>query len=108
MATAVEGALGNGERLFGGVGEGFGLALSSPLFRDLVEFRLGALDLSKGGNVLTRVERAFNQVAANADKRPKQRQIVDLLREVPGADHRRARPGQLCQIRWPAKLLNRF
>ena len=66
-------------------------ALGAALLGDLVQLGLGALDLSEGGNVLTRVERAFDQVAADANQRPEQRQIVDLLREVPRADHGSAR-----------------
>ena len=58
------------------------LALPSApaLLGDLVQLGLGALDLSEGGNVLTRVERAFDQVAADADQGAEQREIVDLLR----------------------------
>ena len=66
------------ERFLGGVGEGLRPALGSPFLGHLIQFGLGALDLSEGGNVLTRVERAFDQVAAYADQRTEQRQIVDL------------------------------
>ncbi len=54
--------------------------------------------MSEGGNVLTRVERAFDQVAAYADQRAEQGQIVDLSCEVPRSDHSRARSRQLRQI----------
>ena len=64
--------------------------------------------MSEGGNVLTRVERAFDQVATYADQCPEQRQIIDLLREVPGADHSRARSGQLRQIGRAANFFYRF
>ena len=67
MAAAIERALGHFERFLGGFGEGLCLALGSPSLGHLVQFGLGALDLSEGGNVLTRVERAFDQVAAYAD-----------------------------------------
>src|SRR6185503_9625316 len=50
------------------------------------------------------VERAFHQVTAYADQCPEQRQIVDLLREVPRPDHGRARSSQLRQIRDAANL----
>ena len=92
MAAAVERALGHCERFLGGVGEGLRLAFGAALLRHLVQFGLGALDLSEGGNILTRVERAFDQVAANADQGAEQRQIVDLCGEVACADHGRARP----------------
>ena len=68
-----------------------GLALGAALLRHLVQFGLGALDLSEGGNILTRVERAFDQVATNANQCPEQRQIVDLFCEVPCPDYGRAR-----------------
>src|SRR5690349_1204547 len=90
VAAAVERALGHFERFLGGVGEGLGPALGSPFLRHRVKRRLGALDLSEGGNVLTRVERAFYQVTAYADQCPEQSKIVDLLREVPCPDHGRA------------------
>src|SRR5207248_4747419 len=108
MAAAVERALGHGERVFGGVGEALGLALGAAFFRHFVELGLGALDLSEGGNVLTRVERAFDQVTTNANQRPEQREIVDLLREVPSANYCRARSGQLRQIRGPANFFYRL
>ncbi len=54
--------------------------------------------MSEGGNVLTRVERAFHEVAANADQSTEQRQIVDLFGEVPSPNHGRARSRQLRQI----------
>ena len=84
------------------------LALGAAFLGHLVELGLGALDLSEGGNVLTRVERAFDQVAADADQGTEQRQIVDLFGEVPGPDHGRARSGQLRQICGAANLLYRF
>ena len=108
MAAAVERALGHLERFLGRVGEGLGLALGAAFLGDLVKLGLGALDLSEGGNVLTRVERAFDQVAAYADQRPEQRQIVDLLRKVPRPDHGRARSRQLRQICGAANLFYRF
>ncbi len=83
-----------------------GLAFGAALLGHLVQLGLGALDLSEGGNVLTRVERAFDQVAADADQRAEQRQIVDLVREVACADHRRARSGQLREIGRAANLLH--
>ena len=108
MAAAVERALGHFERFLGGFGEGLGLALGAPLLGDLVQLGLGALDLSEGGNVLTRVERAFDQVAAYADQGTEQRQIVDLLGEVPCADHGRARSRQLREICGAANLFYRL
>ena len=57
---------------------------------DLVKLGFSALDLSEGGNVLTRIERAFHEVAADADEGAEQREIVDLSGKVAGADHRRA------------------
>ena len=95
MAAAVERALGHCDGFLGGFGEALGLALGSALLGHLVQLGLGALDLSEGGNVLTRVERAFDQVAANADQGAEQRQIVDLLRRSPV---RRSRPRPIRSI----------
>ena len=108
MAAAVERALGHFERFLGGVGEGLGLALGAPLLRHFVQLGLGALDLSEGGNILTRVERAFDQVTAHANQGTKQRQIIDLLGEVPCPDHGRARSRQLRQILDAANLFYRL
>jgi len=91
VAAAVERALGHGDGELGGLGEGLGPALGSPLLGHLVQLGLGALDLSEGGNVLTRVERAFDQVATNANQCTEQRQIVDLVGEVPCPNYGRAR-----------------
>ena len=82
----------------GGFGKALGAAVGPAFFRDLVEFGLGALDLSEGGNFLTRVERAFDQAPTDADQGPEQRQIINLIGEVAGADDGRARSRQLRQI----------
>ncbi len=93
----------------GRLAEALGLAFGAALFGDLVELGLGLLDLGERSDFLTGVERALDQVAPDADQRPKQRQIVDLLRRnrcapmiaAPGA-------GQLRQIGRPAELLHRL
>ena len=108
MAAAVERAFCHFERFLGGLGEGLGLAVGPSFLRYRVKRGLGALDLSEGGNVLTRVERAFDQVAAHADQSSEQGQIVDLLCEVPRADHSRARSRQLRQICGAANLFYIF
>ena len=89
-----------------GLAEALGLAFGAALLRDLVQLGLGALDLSEGGNILTRVERAFHELAADADEGAQQREIVDLGREVARADHGRARAGQLREVGRPADLLH--
>ena len=108
MAAAVERLLGHFERRLGGLAEALGLAFGAALLGDLVKLGLGALDLSEGGNVLARIERAFDELAADADEGAQQREVVDLCGEVAGADHRRARAGQLGEIGRPADFLHRL
>src|SRR6185295_9259107 len=100
--------LGIADRSLCRVAEGDRLAFGASFFRDFVQFGLGALDLSEGGNVLTRVERAFDQVAADSYQSAEQCQIVDLLCEVPRPDHGRARSRQLGEIGGSANVLDRF
>ena len=71
-------AIANGKP--GGLAEALGLAFGAAFFSDLVKFGLGLLDLGERGDFLTRVERAFDQVAADPDQRPQQRQIINLRR----------------------------
>ena len=91
-----------------GFGERLGLAFDPAFLGNLVKLGLGAFDLLERRDFLAGVERAFDQVAADPDQRAKQRQIVDLLGEVAGADDRRARPGQLGKIGRPADFLHPF
>jgi hypothetical protein len=102
MAAAVEGLFSELERFLGRFAEALRLAFGAALLRDLVQFGFGALDLSEGGNVLTRIERAFHEIAAHADQGAQQREVVDLSGKVPRSDHRRARTRQLGEISRPA------
>ena len=106
MAAAVERLLGHLQRFLGGFGEALRLAFGAAFLGDLVQLGLGALDLSEGGNVLTRIERAFHEIAADADEGAQQREVVDLSGKVAGADDRRARAGQLGEIGRPADFLH--
>ena len=95
MAAAVERPLGHFERVLGGFGERLGLAGGPAFLGDLVELGLRLLDLLERSDLLAGVERAFDKLSADADQRPKQREVVNLRREVACADDRRARSRQL-------------
>ncbi len=108
MTAAVERALGHFERELGRVTEALGLALGAAFLGDLVELGLGPLDLGERGDLLAGIQRAFDQVAADADEGAEQRQIIDLRGEIARADDRRARAGQLGEIGRAADLLHRL
>ncbi len=72
MPAAVERALGHLDRQLGRFGERLGLAFGAAFFGDLVELGLGPLDLRQRGDFLARIERAFDEVAADADQRAEQ------------------------------------
>jgi hypothetical protein len=101
------------ERLFrhlhgkpGGLGKALHGAFGAAFLRDPVERRLGLLDLALGIDVLAGVEGLFDHLAADADQRPEQRQLVDLAGEIARADDRRAAAGQLGEVGRPAQLLH--
>ncbi len=56
------------------------LAFGAAFLGDLVELGLGPLDLAHRIDVLAGVERALDQVAADADQRAEQGEIIDLRR----------------------------
>ena len=88
--------------------EALRLAFRAAFFGDPVQLGLGALDLSEGGNVLTRIKRAFHEVAAHANEGAKQREVVDLSGKVAGADHRSTRSRQLGKVGRTADFLHPF
>src|SRR6476620_10243452 len=92
MAAAVERLFSELQRFLGRFAEALGLAFGAACLGHLVQFGRGALDLSEGGNVLTRIERAFHELAADADEGAEQREIVDLSGKVASADHCGAGP----------------
>ena len=94
------------KRLLGRLAEALGLAFRAAFLGDLVQLGLGALDLSEGGNVLTRIERAFHELAADADEGAEQREIVDLSGKIAGADDCRARARKLGEISRAADFLH--
>ena len=81
-------------------------ALAAAFLGDPVERRLGRLDLALGIDLLAGVERLLDHLAADADQRAEQRQLVDLLGEVARADDRGAAAGQLGEIGGAAQLLH--
>jgi hypothetical protein len=106
VPAAVQCLLGQLQRFLGRLAEALRFAFGAAFLRDLIQLGLGALDLSEGGNILTRIERAFHELAADADEGAQQREIVDLSGEVAGADDGRAAPRQLGEIGRAAQLLH--
>src|SRR6185369_12471308 len=94
----VQRRLGAPDRGHGRLAEALRLAFGAAFFGDLVQVRFRTLDLGERGDLLARIQRAFNQVAADANEGAEQRQIVDLSSEIAGADDRRARSGELGEI----------
>ncbi len=105
-AAGVERLLGHLDGHPGRLGEALDRALAAAFLGDPVERRLGRLDLALGVDVLAGVERLLDHLAADPDQRPQQGELVDLLGEVAGADHRGAAPGQLGEIGRAAQLLH--
>ncbi len=107
-AARIERGLGDQQRFLGGVGEGLDLAFAPALLGDLVELGLGAFDLFERLDVLRRVERSGDEVAADRDQAAEQREIVDLRGEIARRDQRRARAGELGEVGRPADLPHRL
>jgi hypothetical protein len=105
-AAGVERLFGHLHGQAGGLGESLDVALAAAFLGDPVERRLGRLDLALGLDLLAGVERPLDHLAADADKRPEQGQIIDLVGEVAGANDRRAAAGQLSQVSRAAQLLH--
>ena len=62
--------------------EALDAALAAAFLGDPVERGLGRLDLALGLDLLAGVERLLDHLAADADQRAQQRQVVDLLGEI--------------------------
>ena len=88
------------------LGEALHAALAAAFLGDPVERAFRRLDLRLGIDLLGGVERLLDHLAADADQRPQQGQVVDLLGEVARADDRGARAGELREIGRPAQLLH--
>ena len=85
-----------------------GRAAGTIGFGDLVKLDLGLFDLPLGIDVFARIDGLFDHLAADADQRAEQRQLIDLRREIARADQRDAAFGELEQIGRSAERLDRL
>src|SRR3546814_7127716 len=74
--------------------------------RDVRQYLRGGLDLRARIDFLGGIERAIDQRPPHRHQGAQHREIVDLLRELLGADQPRARSGELREIRGAAQLLH--
>ena len=96
------------QRAEGSLAEGLRFIARTGTLGHTVEIGFGLLDLAQRLDLVGGVERAFDEIAPDADQFAQQRKVVDLFGQLARVEQALPVGGQLREIGHPAQLLERF